>query len=244
MIFFGADIWVSWLFAQTPFAQKRKKVILLALIWSGKAFNVIVVSSQSLITHAWLLDEHFLQFTFYSTGQLKLIPFLSISGIFVQWSAKCDFIVCINMEQFGNTYQNAGGSGGSGSLSEPEFQKLAQTIGTNIQKILQNGKKPKFYWSRSLFLIYVCVCSCGWPAPCCSLFQLLGHEIRTECVLLFLLMSYVRVYVRSYPSMSWLTAFWSTTFICLIYYFFLAASVLTVLLKSLISLRKTMTRYK
>jgi hypothetical protein len=41
------------------------------------------------------------------------------------------------------TYQN-------GSVREADFQRLAQNIGTNIQKILQNGEKniQKAAWSK------------------------------------------------------------------------------------------------
>ena len=38
------------------------------------------------------------------------------------------------MEGYNNSYQNAAPS------KEAEFQRLAQNIGTNIQKIIQNGK--------------------------------------------------------------------------------------------------------
>ena len=38
------------------------------------------------------------------------------------------------MEGYGNSYQNGT------SARETEFQRLAQNIGTNIQKILQNGE--------------------------------------------------------------------------------------------------------
>ena len=38
------------------------------------------------------------------------------------------------MEGYSNSYQN------SNSARETEFQRLAQNIGTNIQKIQQNGK--------------------------------------------------------------------------------------------------------
>ena len=38
------------------------------------------------------------------------------------------------MEGYSNSYQN------STSARETEFQRLAQNIGTNIQKIQQNGK--------------------------------------------------------------------------------------------------------
>ena len=44
-----------------------------------------------------------------------------------------DSVPGMNMETY-NTYQNE-------TMTESEFQKLAQNIGTNIQKILQNGKK-------------------------------------------------------------------------------------------------------
>lgn len=45
------------------------------------------------------------------------------------------------MEGYQNSYQN------SSSARETEFQRLAQNIGTNIQKIQQNGK----YYSFSTF---------------------------------------------------------------------------------------------
>ena len=41
----------------------------------------------------------------------------------------------MNMDSFGSSYQNGGGS-----VREADFQRLSQNIGTNIQKILQNGK--------------------------------------------------------------------------------------------------------
>ena len=39
------------------------------------------------------------------------------------------------MEGYTNSYQNGT------SARETEFQRLAQNVGTNIQKILQNGQK-------------------------------------------------------------------------------------------------------
>ena len=44
---------------------------------------------------------------------------------------------------YGGTYQDSGGGGGSiassaNIMSETEFQRVAQTVGTNVQKILQN----------------------------------------------------------------------------------------------------------
>ena len=42
------------------------------------------------------------------------------------------------MDQYGATASANAGAGAA--LSEPEFQRLAQNIGTNIQKILQNGE--------------------------------------------------------------------------------------------------------
>ena len=41
------------------------------------------------------------------------------------------------MEGYNNSYQN------SSSARETEFQRLAQNIGTNIQKIQQNGELIK-----------------------------------------------------------------------------------------------------
>ena len=51
---------------------------------------------------------------------------------------------------YGGSYQNSGGfgmaaSGSSSSsamkiMSETEYQRLSQTVGTNIQKMIQNGK--------------------------------------------------------------------------------------------------------
>ena len=38
------------------------------------------------------------------------------------------------------SYQNPGGSSStSTTMSETEFARISQTVGTNIQKILQNG---------------------------------------------------------------------------------------------------------
>jgi len=49
---------------------------------------------------------------------------------------------------YGNSYQSNGG--------EKDFQKLAQLIGTNIQKISQNGKNIfnvfKLFQPRNVFL--------------------------------------------------------------------------------------------
>ena len=64
-----------------------------------------------------------------------------------------------------NSYQNGGGEGGSasgssGGLSETEFQRLAQTIGTNIQKILQNGRNTFFTW-----LLGRCYCTRTFVVP-------------------------------------------------------------------------------
>ena len=39
------------------------------------------------------------------------------------------------MENYSDSYQNGGSGGGR---RDADFQKLAQNIGTNIQKILQN----------------------------------------------------------------------------------------------------------
>ena len=53
---------------------------------------------------------------------------------------------------YGGSYQNSGGygmvaSGSSSSgmnlMSETEYQRLSQTVGTNIQKIIQNGELMK-----------------------------------------------------------------------------------------------------
>ena len=52
---------------------------------------------------------------------------------------------------YGGSYQNSGGYGmvasGSSSgmnlMSETEYQRLSQTVGTNIQKIIQNGELMK-----------------------------------------------------------------------------------------------------
>ena len=45
------------------------------------------------------------------------------------------------MDQYGSTYQSGAGSGNSaGGMTEPEFLHLAKNIGSNIEKILQNGK--------------------------------------------------------------------------------------------------------
>ena len=50
---------------------------------------------------------------------------------------------------YGGSYQNSGGfgmaaSGSSSSgmkiMSETEYQRLSQTVGTNIQKMIQNGE--------------------------------------------------------------------------------------------------------
>ena len=52
---------------------------------------------------------------------------------------------------YGGSYQNSGGFGmaasGSGSsssamkiMSETEYHRLSQTVGTNIQKMIQNGE--------------------------------------------------------------------------------------------------------
>ena len=48
----------------------------------------------------------------------------------------------INMD----SYQNGPGGGG---VREVDFQRLTQNVGTNIQKILQNGKPKSFskFWS-------------------------------------------------------------------------------------------------
>ena len=40
---------------------------------------------------------------------------------------------------YGGSYQNSGGFGSSGVMSETEYQRLSQTVGTNIQKMIQNG---------------------------------------------------------------------------------------------------------
>ena len=48
------------------------------------------------------------------------------------------------MEGYSNSYQN------SASARETEFQRLAQNIGTNIQKIQQNGKFSK---KKSILII-------------------------------------------------------------------------------------------
>ena len=45
--------------------------------------------------------------------------------------------VIAGMEGYNNSYQN------SSSARETEFQRLAQNIGTNIQKIQQNGEMKK-----------------------------------------------------------------------------------------------------
>ena len=54
---------------------------------------------------------------------------------------------------YGGSYQNSGGygmvaSGSSSSsgmnlMSETEYQRLSQTVGTNIQKMIQNGELMK-----------------------------------------------------------------------------------------------------
>ena len=47
---------------------------------------------------------------------------------------------------YGGSYQNSGGFGmasSSNTMSETEFQRLSQNVGTNIQKMIQNGKKLK-----------------------------------------------------------------------------------------------------
>ena len=55
---------------------------------------------------------------------------------------------------YGGSYQNSGGygmvpSGSSSSgmnlMSETEYQRLSQTVGTNIQKMIQNGELKMFY---------------------------------------------------------------------------------------------------
>ena len=48
------------------------------------------------------------------------------------------------MEGYSNSYQNGT------SARETEFQRLAQNVGTNVQKILQNGIAPLFN-ARRLF---------------------------------------------------------------------------------------------
>ena len=40
---------------------------------------------------------------------------------------------------YGGSYQNSGGFGTSSVMSETEYQRLSQTVGTNIQKMIQNG---------------------------------------------------------------------------------------------------------
>ena len=49
-----------------------------------------------------------------------------------------------SMEGYSNSYQNGT------SARETEFQRLAQNVGTNVQKILQNGIAPLFN-ARRLF---------------------------------------------------------------------------------------------
>ena len=44
----------------------------------------------------------------------------------------------INMD----SYQNGPGGGG---VREVDFQRLTQNVGTNIQKILQNGRSKSFF---------------------------------------------------------------------------------------------------
>ena len=58
--------------------------------------------------------------------------------------------------EYSDSYQNGG------SRRDADFQKLAQNIGSNIQKILQNGKNtiPDFTkmvskWSKSSILIFL-----------------------------------------------------------------------------------------
>ena len=48
------------------------------------------------------------------------------------------------MEGYSNSYQNGT------SARETEFQRLAQNVGTNVQKILQNGI-ARFFNARRLF---------------------------------------------------------------------------------------------
>ena len=51
------------------------------------------------------------------------------------------------MEGYSNSYQN-------GSVSkEAEFQRLAQSIGTNIQKMIQNGNTFQIYYHLKYHLI-------------------------------------------------------------------------------------------
>ena len=51
------------------------------------------------------------------------------------------------MEGYSNSYQN-------GSVSkEAEFQRLAQSIGTNIQKMIQNGNSVRIYYHLKYHLI-------------------------------------------------------------------------------------------
>ena len=45
------------------------------------------------------------------------------------------------MDSYGS-YQNGASSSGA-TMTETEFQRLAQSVGTNIQKILQNGKTTR-----------------------------------------------------------------------------------------------------
>ena len=53
------------------------------------------------------------------------------------------------MEGYNNSYQN------SSSARETEFQRLAQNIGTNIQKIQQNGKTLESVDQNNIFKISV-----------------------------------------------------------------------------------------
>ena len=50
------------------------------------------------------------------------------------------------MEGYSNSYQNGT------SARETEFQRLAQNVGTNVQKILQNGIAPLFNHKRRLLM--------------------------------------------------------------------------------------------
>ena len=49
------------------------------------------------------------------------------------------------MEGYSNSYQNGT------SARETEFQRLAQNVGTNVQKILQNGNARFFNQHRKTF---------------------------------------------------------------------------------------------